>query len=119
MSHRFEELDANLSAEWHDFEVQWKKQFKKKPTVEAIIFLIGIQEGQLEQSDYAREEKKDVMHIGICSLLAQEGYYAVEKKDKDGWPHFKKIKEFEHLNLEEQELILQKNILKYFQEKWK
>ena len=31
------------------------------------------------------------MHVAVCSLFAQSGYYELEGVDADGWPHFKQL----------------------------
>jgi len=60
------------------------------PDLQAITFLIGLQElGQLKRL-FSKEEKQDLMHLGVCRLLSQEGYYTFAGRDEDGWPHFEK-----------------------------
>jgi hypothetical protein len=31
------------------------------------------------------------MHIAVCTLLMPSGYYELEGKDSDGWPHFRQL----------------------------
>ena len=83
--------------------------------MEAILFLIGIQElGQVKEK-YTKEQKQDLMHIAICTLLSQSGYYELEKKDADGWPHFRQLKSLPALNPKQQEDFMKDHILLYFQ----
>jgi len=45
------------------------ERFGKKPDMEAILFLIGIQEfGQLKEK-FTKEQKQDLMHVAVCSYL--------------------------------------------------
>jgi hypothetical protein len=82
--------------------------------MEAILFLIGIQElGQLREK-YTKEQKQDLMHVAVCSLLVQSGYYELDKKDDDGWPHFKQLKPMPDMDTIEQENFLKDHILLYF-----
>ena len=74
------------------------ERFGKKPDVEAILFLIGLQEIGLSQEKISKEQKQDLMHVAICTILSSSGYYIVEGKDQEGWPHFKQLKEFEQLD---------------------
>lgn len=92
------------------------QRFEKKPDLEAILFLIGMQEfGEIRQK-FTKEQKQDLMHIAVCSLLAQSGYYELEKIDSDGWPHYRQLKPMPEMNMIEQEFFLKDHILLYFQQ---
>ena len=52
--------------------------FGKKPDMEAILFLIGIQEVGDFQTKFSKEQKQDLMHVAVCSLLSPSGYYELE-----------------------------------------
>lgn len=83
--------------------------------MEAILFLIGIQElGDIHQK-FTKEQKQDLMHVAVCCLFAQSGYYEVEKVDDDGWPHFKQLKSLPVMNPTEQENFMKDHILLYFE----
>jgi len=83
--------------------------------MEAILFLIGIQEfGEIRQK-FTKEQKQDLMHVAVCNLLSQSGYYELEGVDSDGWPHFKQLKALPVLNMMDQENFLKDHILLYFE----
>ena len=84
--------------------------------MEAILFLIGIQETNFIKDKVTKEQKQDLMHVAVCTLLQQSGYYKKEEIDEEGWPHFKQLKEIPTWNLLEQENILKDHILLYFAE---
>ena len=48
---------------------------------------------------FQKEEKVDIIHIGICTVLSQFGYYRFTGKDEDGWPHFKNIKKINTIQI--------------------
>jgi hypothetical protein len=101
----------NLQQRWWNLEAKLIERFDKKPDVETILFLIGIQEfGQVKEK-FTKEQKQDLMHVAICSLLSQSGYYELEGIDKDGWPHFKQLKAMPEMNTIEQENFLKEHIL--------
>jgi hypothetical protein len=105
----------DLQTRWWALEAKLAERFGKKPDLEAVLFLIGIQEfGQLKEK-FTKEQKQDLMHVAVCSLLAQSGYYELEKKDEDGWPHFRQLKPMPEMNTAEQENFLKDHILLYFQ----
>ncbi|MSQ79899.1 MAG: hypothetical protein EXR21_09560 [Flavobacteriaceae bacterium] len=99
---------------WSQITQWWKGRFDKAPDLNAILFMIGIRElGQVKEQ-WKKEEKMDVMHIAICSLLSTDGYYTLEMIDDDGWPHYDQIKELPALDIFEQEMMLKKQVIKYF-----
>lgn len=105
----------DLQTRWWVLEEKLIKRFGKKPDMEAILFLIGIQEfGQLREK-FTKEQKQDLMHVAVCSLLAQSGYYELEGKDNEGWPHFRQLKPMPDMNTFEQESFLKDHVLLYFQ----
>jgi len=83
--------------------------------MEAILFLIGIQEfGELRKK-FSKEQKQDLMHIAVCSLFRQSGYYELERVDEDGWPHFRQLKALPVMTMPEQENFMKDHILLYFE----
>ena len=92
------------------------QRFGKKPDVEAILFLIGIQEfGQIKEK-FTKEQKQDLMHVAVCSLLSRRGYYEFKGRDGDGWPHYDQLKPVTAEGLQTQERILKECIIEYFEE---
>lgn len=84
------------------------------PDLNAILFLIGIQElGQLQDS-FTKEEKQDLMHIAVCALLSDEGYFTFEGLDADGWPHYRQSKNLTVAGAKAQEKLLKEKIIHYF-----
>ena len=90
-------------------------RFEKKPDVESILFLIGIQELGDIKHKFSKEQKQDLMHIAICTVLSPSGYYELSHVDADGWPHFSQLKPMPVMNPFEQESFLKDHILLYFQ----
>ena len=106
----------DLQARWWQLEAKLMDRFGKKPDVETILFLIGVQEFGDIREKFTKEQKQDLMHIAICSLLSPSGYYELERIDEDGWPHFKQLKAMPDMNPIEQENFLKDHILLYFDE---
>jgi hypothetical protein len=108
--------DQQLEERWRKVQVRIFRQFNKNPDMNAILFLIGIQEvGQLKE-EFTKEEKQDLMHVAICHLLSKDGYYEFTGYDQDGWPHYQQTEAMPRLNLDEQEHLLKKHIIAYFEE---
>ena len=104
----------DFQTRWWDLERKLMERFGKKPDVEAILFLIGLQETGLSQEKISKEQKQDLMHLAICNILSSSDYYIIEGKDQDGWPHFKQLKNLPIMNMIEQEAFLKDHILLYF-----
>ena len=86
------------------------------PDLNAILFLIGIQELGRWKESFSKEEKQDLMHIAVCRLLSTDGYYEFVGRDADGWPHWKETKPVTAEGVENQEQFLKEQIILYFTE---
>lgn len=104
----------DLQTRWWTLEAKLVERFGKKPDMETILFLVGVQEFGELRPKFSKEQKQDLMHIAICSLLSQSGYYELEGADEDGWPHFKQLKDLPVMTMPEQESFLKDHILLYF-----
>lgn len=108
-------ISDDLQSRWWKLEEKLMQRFDKKPDVETILFLIGIQElGDIRQK-FTKEQKQDLMHIAVCTVLMPSGYYEVSHVDEEGWPHFKQLKPMPDMNPIEQENFLKDHILLYFE----
>ncbi len=107
-----------LDFEWLRVRHLIKDRFKREslPDLNAILFLIGIQELGRWKKAYSKEEKQDLMHIAVCRLLSYDGYYKFAGRDADGWPHWEPVRSLQKRELREQELLLKLNIIRYFKE---
>ena len=84
--------------------------------LQAILFLIGINELGQGYRSFKKQEKIDLLHIAICRLLSVYGYYSFSGRDKDGWPHWKTNEKLPHLKAGEQTILLKKSIIIYFED---
>jgi hypothetical protein len=105
----------DLQTRWWALEAKLLERFGKKPDMEAILFLIGLQETGFLKEKITKEQKQDMMHVAVCSLFLQSGYYELEGKDADGWPHFRQLKPLPPLSAIEQENFMKDHILLYFE----
>jgi len=110
--------DEELKERWNLVVKKLSDQFADGDPMDldAIIYLIGVQElGQLERA-FKKDQKLDLMHIAICKLLMPYGYYALDFVDKDGWPHYKTLEALPHLKAGEQSVLMKEAIVNYFLE---
>ena len=103
---------------WLRVRHQVKRAFGRDslPNLNAILFLIGVQELGRWKARFTKEEKQDLMHIAVCRLLAYDGYYRFVGRDADGWPHYEPLQPVEARELKDQEALLKLKVIQYFQE---
>jgi hypothetical protein len=105
----------DIQSRWWQLEAKLMERFEKKPDMEGILFLIGIQEFGDIRRKFTKEEKQDLIHVAICTVMTPSGYYELERVDEDGWPHFKQLKPMPNMMPHEQEAFLRDHVLLYFQ----
>ncbi len=85
--------------------------------MEGILFLIGINElGAIPEKNFSKEQKQDLMHIAVCTLLSRRGYYVFAGRDDEGWPHFEARQSVDAPGLKPQEQLLKECIIEYFEQ---
>lgn len=94
--------------------VQDSMQVNSIPDMNSILFLIGIQEYGNIQTGFTKEEKQDLINIGLCSLLEDDGYYEKSALDDKGWPVYKQLKKYDVIGVKNQEQYLKSKIVNYF-----
>jgi hypothetical protein len=111
--------DIQLKNRWEKVVEILSNQFAEGEVLDldAIIYLIGVQELGQFKCVFAKDEKVNLMHIAICRLLEPYGYYEFEYFDKDGWPHYKVKEELPPLKAGEQTILMKDAIVNYFVEK--
>ncbi len=104
----------DLQSRWWKLEEKLMTRFGKKPDMEAILFLIGIQELGEIRDKFTKEQKQDLMHVAVCTILSASGYYELEGADPDGWPHYRQLKTLPSMDLITQENFMKDHVLMYF-----
>jgi len=107
-------INEDVQSRWWGLQAKLIERFGKKPDLEAILYLIGIQELMVHKTEFTKEEKQDLMHIGICTVLSSSEYYLLDGTDEDGWPHFTQLKELPEMTAIEQENFIKDHVLLYF-----
>ena len=108
-------MDIDVNIEWVKVQLMVRKKFDEILDIQSILFIIGLQELGMNYQEFKKEQKLDIMHIGVCTVLMPFGFYKKIGLDNDGWPHFKNIKKISNAMVgEEQELLMKRAIIKYF-----
>jgi len=108
-------MNFELDKSWRETVAIASKHFGEELDMQSILFILGLQELNKGYIDLTKDQKLEVMHIAICSLLEPYGYYSFEGRDKDGWPHFERKEELPVLTEKEQEDLMKEAIIDYFE----
>jgi len=107
-------MDYVFEKIWNETVTRISAAYGEKLDYAAILFLIGVQELGQDYQKFKKDQKVELMHIGICSLLVPYGYYSFIGRDEEGWPHFERNSALPYLSAPEQELLVRKAIVRYF-----
>ena len=108
--------DEDIGSRWKRLTERLGGAFGKKPDLNAVLFLIGVQELGKGAGNYTKEQKQDLMHVGTCKVLSLSGYYELEGLDAEGWPLWQAKEKLPALTLKEQETFLKYHIVEYFEQ---
>jgi len=111
--------DIELKERWAILVEKLSNQFADGDTLDldAIIYLVGVQELGKYHKKYKKDEKINLMHIAICRLLEPYGYYSFDFIDEDGWPHYTIKEELPVLKAGEQSVLMKEALVSYFLDK--
>lgn len=107
-------MDYLFEQEWRKVLERVESQFGGDLDLQSIVYLIGVQELGEGFRNFKKDEKVDLMHVAICTLLEPYGYYTFIGKDEDGWPHFEREQALPPLGSQEQEILMKRAIINYF-----
>jgi hypothetical protein len=106
-------MEETLKQEWKLAVARIEEIFGPGLDVQGILFLIGVQELGKGRKKFSKDQKLEVMHIAICTLLMPYGYYEFAGNDEEGWPHFKATSKLPHLKPMQQEELMKEAIVEY------
>lgn len=108
--------DELLKTRWESLQNKLSNQFAdgEQMDLDAIIYMVGIQEFGKPQETFKKDDKINLMHIAICTLLEPYGFYEFDFIDEDGWPHFKNVSKLPALKAGEQTVLMKEALVSYF-----
>jgi uncharacterized UBP type Zn finger protein len=109
-----QQAEEDLQVRWLKLRIKLKERFNIKPDMNGVLLLIGVQELGQGPQEFSKEQKQDLMHIAVCTILAASSYYILDGLDEEGWPHFSQLKALPELETFEQENFLKDHVLLYF-----
>lgn len=104
-----------LDANWETLLSTLEQVVGKRPAdLNGVLFLIGMQELGRGPKRFAKEQKQDLLHVAVCTVLSQSGYYKPTGPDKDNWPQYDLLKPLPSGDILAQEELLKSHVLLYF-----
>jgi hypothetical protein len=107
-------MDYAVEIKFKELVLKLEETFGGGLDTQAIIFLIGVQELGTGYKKFSKQEKTELMHVAVCTLLMPYGFYEFTGRDEDNWPHFQLIKELPPLDDRQQQHLIKEAILEYF-----
>jgi hypothetical protein len=104
----------DIEQDWENVLSKLEEQFGADLDMQGILFLIGVQELGKGKRKFSKDQKLEVMHIAICTLLTPYGFYEYAGNDEEGWPHFRPTAKLPHLKPVQQGVLMKEAIVEYF-----
>lgn len=109
-------MDYKLGLKFQELVEKLEEKFGGGLELDTILLLIGVQELGKGYKEFSKDEKVNLMHIAICTILEPYGVYKYLANDDDGWPHFEKIKNIPPISNQDQEHLIKEAVINYFDE---
>ena len=68
-------MDYELERDFAVLRKLMEERFGEDPDLTSMVFAVGLQECGQGFRTFKKDEKLEVMHVGVCTLLAPMGYY--------------------------------------------
>lgn len=108
-------MDYEFERKWKDLLTHLGDKFGEELDLQGILFLVGVQELGMGFRKFKKDDKINLLHIAICTLLEPYGYYEFSGRDEDGWPHFEVLKTLPPLSKEQQDKLMRVSLIEYFE----
>ncbi|MBI2968563.1 MAG: hypothetical protein HYY40_12235 [Bacteroidetes bacterium] len=105
---------SDLDSRWDRLTGKLSGKFNRTPDLNAILFLIGIEESGTRQIKFTKDEKMDLIQLAGCRLLSRYGYFVYDGKTEEGFPKWKSADGIPPLDRDKEETLIKKSILEYF-----
>ena len=106
----------------HAIEIRFREvikslelKFGEGLELDTVMLLVGVQELGMGYKPFTKDEKMNLMHIAICTILEPYGVYKFVSHDEDGWPHFEKLTNIPAIEGKQQEHLLKEALISYFE----
>jgi hypothetical protein len=107
-------MDYAIEIKFKELTKELEETFGGGMDLQAILFLIGVQELGKGYQKFSKRQKTELFHVAICTVLEPYGFYKTQGRDEDNWPHFDFTKELPPLDDRQQQHLMKEAVLEYF-----
>lgn len=107
-------MDYDIELKFQRLKVELEKTFGGGMDVQSILFLIGVNELGIGHKEFSKQEKTELLHVAVCTILMPYGYYEFVGRDEDQWPHFNLLKTLPKLDHRDQQHLIKEAMIEYF-----
>ena len=109
-------MDVLFEQQWRTLLDTLETRFGGGMVLQDILYLVGVQELGQGFRNFKKQEKMDLMHVAVCTVLVPQGFYEFKGRDDDGWPHFEEKIPLPALEPKEQDRLIRRALVEYFGE---
>lgn len=102
-----------IEKEWQEYSIKIQEHFGKSLSLEGILLFIGLREIGSADTNLDKDTKEHLIDIGMCTVLAQSGYFVLVGKNEDGFPVYQIQEKTPKMSIKEQETLLKQHIVAY------
>lgn len=108
--------DDDVDERWNRLQTSLQRRFGRNTSIEAVLFLIGVQSrGRGYEPEMGREEKESVIMEGTFCTFEKLGLYQRVGLDENGfWIWERCVEQIPKLPIDDQEKLLKLGIITYF-----
>jgi len=107
-------MDHKTELQFQHLTLKLGEKFGEGLDLNSVLLLVGVQELGKGYQKFSKDEKMNLIHIAICTILEPYGIYKFVETDADGWPHFDKVQGLPPISNREQENLLKEATINYF-----
>lgn len=107
-------MDHKMELQFQQLSDKLGEKFGEGMDLNSILLIVGVQELGQGYKKFSKDEKMNLIHIAICTILEPYGIYKFTENDADGWPHFEKLQGLPPISNREQENLLKEALINYF-----
>ncbi|MEN2993598.1 MAG: hypothetical protein ABDH91_08630 [Bacteroidia bacterium] len=103
---------------WDRLAQVLQRRFGKVPTLEELLFLVGLNELGYWPAGEDKQVKYDLIHLGFLTLLERAGYVRRQNTDAEGWPTWVWVQDPPHWDPLDEAAFLREALCAYFAQLW-
>ncbi len=70
-------MDVEFETRWRKLLTVLEERFGGGMDLQDILFLVGVQELGQGFRTFKKDEKMDLMHVAVCTVMVPEGFYRI------------------------------------------